>query len=88
MAVKKELEERQQNVFADIDGKCENISALAVQLQRLLVVSTGFVLVFDAIDKQREAHPTLLPALARLGELVCITSERIYARLTEYRSPV
>lgn len=30
-----------------------------------------FVLVFDAIDRQREAAPTLLPALARLSEIVC-----------------
>lgn len=29
-----------------------------------------FVLVFDGIDRQREAPPTLLPALARLSEIV------------------
>ena len=29
-----------------------------------------FVLVFDGIDRQREAPPTLLPALARLSEMV------------------
>ncbi|KAK1078995.1 hypothetical protein LTR33_006765 [Friedmanniomyces endolithicus] len=29
-----------------------------------------FVLVFDGVDKQRESPPTLLPALARLGEYV------------------
>ena len=29
-----------------------------------------FVLVFDGIDRQREAPPTLLPALARLSETV------------------
>lgn len=29
-----------------------------------------FVLVFDGIDKQRETPPTLLPALARVGEIV------------------
>lgn len=29
-----------------------------------------FVLVLDEIDKQREAPPTLLSALARLGEIV------------------
>ncbi|KAK7752927.1 hypothetical protein SLS62_005086 [Diatrype stigma] len=29
-----------------------------------------FVLVFDGIDRQREAPPTLLPALARLSELI------------------
>jgi origin recognition complex subunit 5 len=29
-----------------------------------------FVLVFDGIDRQRDAPPTLLPALARMGEIV------------------
>lgn len=31
-----------------------------------------FVLVFDAIDHQKEAPPTLLPALARLSEMVSL----------------
>lgn len=31
-----------------------------------------FVLVFDGIDRQREAPITLLPALARLSEIVSI----------------
>ncbi|TKA68159.1 hypothetical protein B0A55_07437 [Friedmanniomyces simplex] len=52
------------------NGRCENIAALVVHLQRLLKTLTKFVLVFDGIDKQREAPPTLLPALARLGEYV------------------
>ncbi|KAK5122763.1 hypothetical protein LTR85_003678 [Meristemomyces frigidus] len=51
-------------------GRCENISALAVHLQRLLAKQDKFVLVFDGIDRQREAPPTLLPALARLGEMI------------------
>ncbi|KAH7046741.1 origin recognition complex subunit 5 C-terminus-domain-containing protein [Macrophomina phaseolina] len=51
-------------------ARCENISALFVHLQRLLEGAEQFVLVFDGIDKQREAPPTLLPALARLGELI------------------
>ena len=29
-----------------------------------------FVLVFDGVDKQRDSPPTLVPALARLGEVV------------------
>jgi hypothetical protein len=33
-----------------------------------------FVLVFDGIDQQRDAPPTLLPALARLGEIVSLCS--------------
>ncbi|OJD28642.1 male sterility protein [Diplodia corticola] len=51
-------------------ARCENLSALFVQLQRLLHGTPRFVLVFDGVDKQREAPPTLLPALARLGEHV------------------
>ncbi|KAI4157464.1 MAG: hypothetical protein LQ342_008257 [Letrouitia transgressa] len=54
----------------DIDGRCESISAFAVQLQRLLNDTENFILVFDGIDRQREASPTLLPALIRLGELI------------------
>ncbi|KAL9608465.1 MAG: hypothetical protein Q9167_006716 [Letrouitia subvulpina] len=54
----------------DVDRRCESISAFAVQLQRLLKDSKIFVLVFDGIDRQREASPTLLPALVRLGELI------------------
>ena len=52
------------------NGRCENLSALTVHLQRLLKGQEKFVLVFDGVDKQREAPPTLLPALARLGEFV------------------
>ncbi|RAL12083.1 putative RNA-binding protein [Aspergillus homomorphus CBS 101889] len=64
-------------------GRCEHVSSLAVLLNECLasvsssVSSTEpakrtdkFVLVLDGIDKQREAPPTLLPALARLGEVI------------------
>lgn len=60
-------------------GRCENLSQLVVELQRLLEgqkVETDnsqkqrLVLVFDGIDHQRDSPPTLLPALARLGEVV------------------
>ena len=58
-------------------GRCENLSQLVVELSRLLSSWTTmgeeqhrFVLVFDGIDRQRDAPPTLLPALARLGEIV------------------
>ncbi|GME56536.1 Major facilitator superfamily [Neofusicoccum parvum] len=51
-------------------ARCENISALFVHLQRLLQDVKPFVLVFDGVDKQREAPATLLPAIARLGEFV------------------
>ncbi|KAL8730092.1 MAG: hypothetical protein Q9166_004291 [cf. Caloplaca sp. 2 TL-2023] len=53
-----------------IDGRCESISTFVVQLQRLLEGQKKFILVFDNIDCQREPAPTLLPALARLGELI------------------
>lgn len=54
-----------------IDGRCESISAFVVQLQFLLSErQRKFILVFDNIDRQREAAPTLLPALARLGETI------------------
>ncbi|KAI4100687.1 MAG: hypothetical protein L6R37_005306 [Teloschistes peruensis] len=53
-----------------VDGRCESISAFVVQLQRLLEGQKKYILVFDNIDRQREAAPTLLPALARLGQVI------------------
>ncbi|OQN95463.1 hypothetical protein B0A48_18419 [Cryoendolithus antarcticus] len=50
--------------------RCENLSTLTAQLQRLLRGIDKYILVFDGIDRQREPPPTLLPALARLGENV------------------
>jgi origin recognition complex subunit 5 len=59
-------------------GRCENLAALSTQLQGLLEGRNGtFVLVLDGIDRQREAPPTLIPAIARLGELVCNAFNRI-----------
>lgn len=55
-------------------ARTENISALAVNLGRLLDGRGKFILVLDGIDKQREPPPTLLPALARLGEIVSPSS--------------
>ncbi len=54
------------------DGRCDSISAFVVQLQYLLEGKGRFILVFDGIDRQREAPPTLLPAIARLGEIVSL----------------
>lgn len=64
-------------------GRCEHVGSLAVLLGECLVSSPGqaigkFVLVLDGIDKQREAPPTLLSALARLGEIV---SDEVILRL-------
>lgn len=52
-------------------ARTENLNSLLVNLQRMLEGRSGkFVLVFDGIDAQREAPPTLIPALARFGEMV------------------
>ncbi|KAI0884880.1 origin recognition complex subunit 5 C-terminus-domain-containing protein [Annulohypoxylon maeteangense] len=57
-------------------GRCETLAALTVELTKLLTYDQRhdkdwrFVLVFDGIDRQRDAPPTLLPALARLSELI------------------
>ena len=59
--------------------KCETLSQLAVELSKLLnkygdlpslPPDWRFVLVFDAVDRQRDAPLTLLPGLARLSEVV------------------
>ncbi|KAI9372007.1 hypothetical protein BJX61DRAFT_534343 [Aspergillus egyptiacus] len=56
-------------------GRCEHVSSLAVLLGECLASQPEkevekFVLVLDGVDKQREAPPTLLSALARLGEVI------------------
>ena len=56
-------------------GRCENLVQLGVLLGKMVESAQAeggarFVLVFDGIDEQRDAPPTLLPALARLGEVV------------------
>jgi len=51
-------------------ARTENLSSLAVSLRKMLEGRQKFVLVLDAIDMQREAPSTLLPALARFGEIV------------------
>ncbi|KAI4139840.1 MAG: hypothetical protein LQ340_007964, partial [Diploschistes diacapsis] len=70
LACKHEVEKGGLIAFNDIDGRCESLSSLSVILSRLLAHTKKFVLVFDGVDKQREAPPTLLPALARLGEII------------------
>ncbi|AEO71571.1 703ca940-6ced-4736-89c5-f1dd8f774fb7 [Thermothielavioides terrestris] len=60
--------------------RCETVSQLAVELSKMLKYTPRpdgfrFVLVFDAIDRQRDAPHTLLPALARLSEIIpCLTT--------------
>lgn len=58
-----------------VGRRCETLAQLAVALTALLAgpardARSRFVLVLDAIDRQRDAPPTLLPALARMSEIV------------------
>ncbi|KAK4144081.1 origin recognition complex subunit 5 C-terminus-domain-containing protein [Dichotomopilus funicola] len=61
-------------------ARCETVSSLTVELSKMLKYNSRpdgfrFVLVFDAIDRQRDAPHTLLPALARLSEIIpCLTT--------------
>ena len=57
-----------------VDGRCESISAFVVQLQHMIARCGKVILVFDGIDRQRDAAPTLLPAIARLGEVVHLSN--------------
>ena len=57
--------------------RCENMSQLTIELASVIEqmdhpVPWRLVLVFDGIDRQREAPYSLLPALARLSEIVRI----------------
>jgi origin recognition complex subunit 5 len=61
--------------WQDVSPRCDSISQLTVHLSKVLLYTTRppefhFILVLDAIDRLREASPSLLPALARLPELV------------------
>ncbi|KAH6669931.1 origin recognition complex subunit 5 C-terminus-domain-containing protein [Halenospora varia] len=59
-------------------GRGENLAQLVVEIGKMVESWTSeeydgkrrLVLVFDGIDRQRDAPPTLLPALARLGEII------------------
>lgn len=69
-------------------ARTENLSALCVNLQRMLEGRGKFVLVLDAIDKLREGGGTLIAALGRLGEAVCsnLPFLNLYADgITRYR---
>ncbi|CAK7229145.1 hypothetical protein SBRCBS47491_007148 [Sporothrix bragantina] len=55
--------------------RCETLSQLTVELSNLLKYGERpqerhLVLVFDAVDRQRDAPSTLLPGLARLPEVI------------------
>jgi origin recognition complex subunit 5 len=56
-------------------ARCETLAQLDVELCRLLKYRQHdddfrFVLVLDAIDRARDAPTTLMPALARMSEIV------------------
>ncbi|KAF2024011.1 hypothetical protein EK21DRAFT_118208 [Setomelanomma holmii] len=51
-------------------ARTENLSALCVNLAKMLEGRGKFVLVLDSIDKLREGGGTLIPALGRLGETI------------------
>lgn len=50
--------------------RCESLSSLTSSLEQLLEGQDKFVLVLDGIDEQREAPPTMLLALIRLGQII------------------
>ncbi|KAI2641984.1 origin recognition complex subunit Orc5 [Xylaria nigripes] len=55
--------------------RCETLAALTAELTKMLKYAehekrSRFALVFDGIDRQRDAPPTLFPALARLSEVI------------------
>ena len=69
-------------------GRCENLAQLRVDIGRLLEEwaessqgRTRMVLVFDGIDIQKDAPQTLVPALARLGEIVCLPPSANFTQL-------
>lgn len=61
--------------WEDVPRRCETLAQLTVEMAKMVGYPERdprwrFVLVLDAIDGQRDAPPTLLPALARLSEIV------------------
>jgi len=50
--------------------RCEGINPFLVALSGVTAHFQRFVLVLDGIDQSRETLPTLLPSLARAGEIV------------------
>lgn len=51
-------------------SRCESLSSLTSSLEHLLENVDKFILVLDGVDEQREAPPTMLPALIRLGQII------------------
>ena len=56
--------------------RIDSINALVVGLEKLFRKrDERLILVLDAIDEQKGAGVTLLPGLARLGDLVSVNGE-------------
>jgi hypothetical protein len=67
--------------------RCETQAQLTVELTKMLLGSKKherwrFVLVFDSIDRQKEAPATLIPGLARLSEIVGVANAGSHLVLT------
>ena len=61
--------------WEDVPRRCETLAQLTVELVKMLNYPERepgwrFALVLDGVDRQRDAPLTLLPALARLSEIV------------------
>jgi len=67
-------------------ARTENLSALCVNMEKLLTGRGKFVLVLDAVDKLREGGGTLIAALGRLGEMVCHTTCKLRCRMLTARA--
>ena len=53
-----------------LQTRCDSLNGLVNQLEKILQGQPKFILVFDGIDRQKEAPSTLIPALARFGSIV------------------
>jgi origin recognition complex subunit 5 len=69
-----EQQKKQRKQF----GRCDGVNTFAALLGDLCQDSecTKLVLVLDDIDRLRESTQTLMPALARLGEIVSAIAKK------------
>ncbi|KAF2155848.1 hypothetical protein K461DRAFT_274887 [Myriangium duriaei CBS 260.36] len=50
--------------------RCESINAFTVALSSILAGAEKFIIALDGIDELHDAPPSLVPAMARLGEMI------------------
>lgn len=81
--------------WEDVPRRCESLAQLTVEMAKMLKYPVRdpawrFVLVLDSVDKQRDAPVTLLPALARLSEIVSPRKHTLFLSSADRfsRSPV